>query len=297
MADKDKTDKARSSDQPSDVDLLERGPYRNGFSMRTVTGALFVALIMMPGAIYMGLVAGQSLGAAAEWVTIILFAEIARRSFTSLRRQEVYVLFYVASGIAAVTVAHLALAGGPFSLTIWNQYLLQAPETSTISEQIPNWVVPPVDSPAIQDRNLAHVDWWWSPAKGILSPILLICFGYVLGRMAFFGLGYLVFRLTSDKERLPFPLAPIEAEGSTALAESTERDASSGKRKVSWRRNVFSVGASLGIVFGAVYMLLPVVSGLFLAKPIMIFPIPFLDFTSNVESVLPGSLISIKGSR
>ena len=37
----------------------------DGFSMRTVVGALFVALVMMPGAIYMGLVAGQSLGAAA----------------------------------------------------------------------------------------------------------------------------------------------------------------------------------------------------------------------------------------
>ncbi|HQL54971.1 MAG TPA: hypothetical protein PLQ87_09705, partial [Phycisphaerae bacterium] len=50
--------------------------------MRTIIGALFVALVMMPGAIYMGLVAGQSLGSAAEWVTIILFAELARRSFT-----------------------------------------------------------------------------------------------------------------------------------------------------------------------------------------------------------------------
>ena len=40
---------------------LERGPFVDGFSIRTVIGALFVALVMMPGAIYMGLVAGQSL--------------------------------------------------------------------------------------------------------------------------------------------------------------------------------------------------------------------------------------------
>jgi len=145
-----------------DFDALERGPYVDGFNMRTVVGALFVAFIMMPGAIYMGLVAGQSLGAAAEWVTIILFAELARRSFTRLKRQEVYILFYVASGIAAVTVAHLALSGGPFACTIWNQYLKQAPETSTIAAEIPDWVVPPLDSPALQDRNLSHIDWWWS---------------------------------------------------------------------------------------------------------------------------------------
>ncbi|MBT3375115.1 MAG: hypothetical protein HN406_05920, partial [Lentisphaerae bacterium] len=276
-----------------DADMLDRGPYEDGFSMRTVVGALFVAFVMMPGSIYMGLVAGQSLGAAAEWVTIILFAELARRSFTHLRRQEVFVLFYVASGIAAMTLLHLALSGGPFASTIWNQYLLQAPETSTIAEKIPDWVVPPVDSPGIQTRNLAHRDWWWSRSKGFLSPMFLIAVGYLLGRLGFFGLGYIVFRLTSDIERLPFPLAPIVAEGATALSESTERDTDGGQRRRSWRWNVFSVGACLGIVFGCVYVLVPVASGLFLSKPIMILPIPFLDFTSNVERFLPASLISI----
>jgi len=303
---------------PAD-DVLDRGMYVDGFSGRTVLGAVFVALVMMPGAIYMGLVAGQSLGSAAEWVTIILFAELARRSFAHLRRQEVFVLFYVASGIAAVSFSHLALSGGPFAATIWNQFLLQAPETSSIAADIPNWVVPPVSSPAIQGRNLAHVDWWWSASKGVLSPVVLIALGYALGRLGSFGLGYLVFRLTSDVERLPFPLAPIAAEGATALAESTEREAppeqaaapaspkvsgilghfvprssrrdTRGKR--SWRWNVFSVGASLGVVFGGIYVLVPVVSGLFLSKPIMILPIPFVDFTSNVEGLLPASLVSI----
>jgi len=278
---------------PTDMDRLERGPYVDGFSMRTVVGAFFVAFVMMPGSIYMGLVAGQSLGAAAEWVTIILFAELARRSFAHLSRQEIFVLFYVASGIAAVTIVHLALSGGPFAGTIWNQYLLQAPETSTIAERIPDWVVPGIDSPAMQERNLLHRDWWWSPSKGIFSPCVLIALGYLLGRMGFFGLGYLVFRLTSDIERLPFPLAPIAAEGATALADSTERETDGGHRKRSWRWNVFSIGASLGIVFGSVYVLVPVVSGLFLSKQIMVFPIPFMDFTSNVEGILPASLVSV----
>jgi len=72
--------------EPSDCDVLEKGPYVDGFSLRTVLGALFVAVVMMPGSIYLGLVAGQTLGPAAEWVTIILFAEVARRSFTHLKR-------------------------------------------------------------------------------------------------------------------------------------------------------------------------------------------------------------------
>ncbi|MHC5053646.1 MAG: OPT family oligopeptide transporter [Planctomycetota bacterium] len=284
---------APPSDAPSGLDMLETGPYVDGFSRRTVLGAIFVALVMMPGSIYLGLVAGQTLGPAAEWVTIILFAEVARRSFANLKRQEVYVLFYVASSIAAVALAHVALAGGPFAGAIWNQYLLQSPQTSAIANQIPDWIVPPATSPGIQGRNLAHVDWWWSASRGFLAPLTLAFFGYVLGRMSWFGMSYLLFRATSDIERLPFPLAPIAAEGATALAESTDRDEDTGGRKRSWRWRVFSIGASLGAIFGFVYILLPVVSGLFLAKPIMIFPIPFVDFTGNVESVLPTSLISI----
>ena len=274
--------------------LLDTGPYVDGFSRRTVLGALFVAVVMMPGAIYGGLFLGQTPGAAAQWVTIILFAELARRSFSQLKRQEVFVLFYVASAIAAVAVLQVALAGGPFAHAIWKQYLLQSPQTSGITEDIPDWSVPPKTSPAIQDRNLGHVDWWWSKSRGFLAPLSLIFFGYVLGRMTWFGLGYLLFRATSDIERLPFPLAPIFAEGSTALAESTERDeAGELRRGRSWRWRVFSVGASLGIVFGSVFILVPAVTGLFMAKPIMILPIPFADFTSNVEGILPASLISI----
>lgn len=286
----------RDSDPPpgGGGDELLREPFQDGFSGRTVLGALFVAVVMMPGAIYLGLVAGQTLGPAAEWVTIILFAELARRSFTHLKRQEVFILFYVATSIAAVTLAHVALAGGPFAGPIWNQYLKQSPQTTTIAKDIPDWVVPPADSPGLQNRDLAHKDWWWSRSKGFLSPIFLIALGYVLGRIAWLGMGYLIFRATSDLERLPFPLAPIAAEGATALAESTDRDeAGKPARKRSWRWNVFSVGASLGILFGAVYVLLPVFTGLFMAKPVMLLPIPFVDFTPDVEHILPASLISL----
>jgi hypothetical protein len=286
----------RNVEPPADggQDELLREPFQDGFSGRTVVGALFVAVVMMPGAIYLGLVAGQTLGPAAEWVTIILFAELARRSFAYLRRQEVYILFYVASSIAAVTLAHVALAGGPFAGPIWNQYLKQSPQTTTIAKDIPDWVVPPADSPGLQSRDLAHKDWWWSRTKGFLSPIFLIALGYVLGRVAWLGMGYLIFRATSDLERLPFPLAPIAAEGVTAVAESTERDqAGRSQRKRSWRWNVFSVGASLGLLFGVVYVLLPVFTGLFMAKPVMLLPIPFVDLTARVEHLLPASLISI----
>ncbi|RKY61150.1 MAG: hypothetical protein DRP95_03250, partial [Candidatus Latescibacterota bacterium] len=48
----------------------EGTPFEDGFNIKTVWGALFVGFVMMPGAIYLGLVMGATLGGAAQWVTI-----------------------------------------------------------------------------------------------------------------------------------------------------------------------------------------------------------------------------------
>src|SRR5919199_5106567 len=95
--------------------------YEEGFTGRTIVGALFVAFIMLPGAIYLGLVSGTSLGSAAEWVTIVLFAEVARRSFIPLKRQEIYVLFYIAASLSGLNAA-IGVAGGPVGKLIWTGY-------------------------------------------------------------------------------------------------------------------------------------------------------------------------------
>ena len=57
-----------------------------GFSIKTVWAALFVGFLMLPGAIYLGLVTGQSMAGGAEWVTLILFIEIAKRTFVRDRK-------------------------------------------------------------------------------------------------------------------------------------------------------------------------------------------------------------------
>jgi hypothetical protein len=102
----------------------------------------------------------------------------------------------------------------------------------------------------------------------------------VLARVDNFGLGYVMYRLTSDVEKLPFPMAPVGALGVTALA-----DASAGAD--TWRWRVFSFGAMLGAAFATLYIALPAVSGAFLPEPISILPFPFKDLTSYTELVLP----------
>ena len=253
--------------------------FREGFTARTVAGAFFVGFIMMPGAIYMGLIAGASFGAAAEWVTIILFSELARRSFSSLTRQEIYLIYYIAGGLAGV-IGGTMLAGGPFGQLVWNQYLVQSQAAAGfgIAEHVPEWVAPPIGSDALMGRSFLHRAW--------IPPMVVLVASQFLSRVEWFTLGYILFRVTSDVERLPFPLAPVAAQGATALAESDEE-------RDSWRWRVFSVGMGIGLLFGAVYVGLPALTGLIASDPIVLLPIPWIDLTRTTETILPAAPLGI----
>src|SRR3954463_9635253 len=70
--------------------------WEEGFGVKAMIGAVFVGMVMTPASMYMNLVVGADIGSAAQWVTIILFIEVARRAFTTLKRPEIYVLYYMA---------------------------------------------------------------------------------------------------------------------------------------------------------------------------------------------------------
>ncbi len=262
------------------TDTGEPTKFEDGFTIKTVIGALFVVLFMLPGALYLGLVAGQDLGPAAQWVTIVLFAEVARRSFVPLKRQEIYILWYVAGALAHLTLADRGLSGGAFSGLIWNQYFVQSPQAQSLVNEIPRWVVPAPGSRALIERTFLDSAW--------VVPILLLVVYEILGRLNWIGLGYVLFRITSDTERLPFPMAPVAASGATALAEASSKEES-------WRWQVFSIGTMVGLVFGFFYLAVPIFTGVVLSKPLMIIPIPFIDFTRNTETILPGAPTGISG--
>ncbi|HOX07359.1 MAG TPA: peptide transporter [Planctomycetota bacterium] len=262
-------------DQAAYRDLVEApSEFEDGFNWRTFMGVIFVAVVMMPTAIYLGLTMGLGLGPAAEWVTIILFADIARRSFKPLKRQELYMLYYVAGSLAS-GAGGVALSGGPFAGLIWRQYLCNQPFVNSMGiGPFPEWFVPSPESPAILERTFWHPDWLW--------PIMLMVASGVLGRITWVTMGYYLFRTTSDVEKLPFPMASIAAEGATALAESSQE-------KESWRWRIFSIGAMLGMAFGAVYSLLPLLTKAFFGTPVQLLPIPWIDTTVSTETFLPAA--------
>ncbi len=265
--------------------MPENAPFESGFNAKIIWGALFVGFIMLPGSIYLGLVSGQSLGGAANWVTIILFVEIAKRTFIKLKTQELLMLYWV-SGSLVVMGGKLGtgvqLFGGPFGGLIWDQYLVQSPQARDLAQYFPHWFVPsPMTAEGIATLSkrsfLQHL---W------LTPILVLAGHVILNRILDISLGYSLFRVTSDIERLPFPLAPVRVGGATALAETSNK-------KEGWRWRIFSAGAMIGLLYGGVYVVVPTLTSIFMTKTVQLLPIPFADFTENVKSIFPASPLGI----
>ena len=155
-------------------DLLEAPQhFEEGFDWKTVVGAIFIGFLMMPGSMYLQLVIGTGIGPAARWVTIILFAELAKRSYSELKQQEIFLLYYMA-GAALST---------PFQGLLWNQYLVQsdAARMLGVTEFIPAWVAPSPESESLVERTFFHRDW--------LIPILLLIGSQIIQRVDRFGLG------------------------------------------------------------------------------------------------------------
>lgn len=262
--------------------LFEQTPFEDGFSWRTVIGALFVGIVMLPGAIYMGLISGHNIAGAAEWVTIILFIEIGKRSFIKMKKQEIILLFWVAAGLLAAGATFgsgVQLFGGPFGSKIWDQFLVQSPQAEGfgIADKIPWWFVPS-DPQVLATRSFLHREW--------LVPIALLVLHVFLSYALMLSLGYSLYRLTNDIERLEFPLAPVNAGGATALAEASGN-------KETWRWRVFSIGAMIGVGFGAIYLGVPTITGVIASQPIMILPIPFADWTAAIGNTLPSAMLGI----
>ena len=253
--------------------------FEEGFSWNALAASLFIALLMVPGATYMGLLIGQGIGASAQWVTVILFLEIARRAHKTLKRAEVFILFSMAGAAMAQ----------PFQGLLWNQFFVQSHGAigAGVAEHMHEiWWYAPTDPDVLATRTFFHADWY---------PVLgMIVFSTIVGRFNGQVLTYGMFRIASDIEKLPFPMAPVGAQGIVALAEQqmdeTEAEASGDpeQQKQNWRWRLFCVGAVMGLAFGVIYAALPSISNALLnGQRIMLLPIPFSEFTPKTSKVLP----------
>jgi len=239
--------------------------FDDGFTLSAFIGAIFIGLVMIPGAIYMGLVAGVGIGGAAQWVTVILFIEMAKRANATLKKAEIFILFYMAGCVIS--------SGSGF---LWAQFFVRSEAATSFGllGQFPEWYAP--SNVAELPRSFFLKE--WMPALGMML------FGSIIGRLDGTILGYGLFRLASDVEKLPFPMAPMGAQGMMTLAEDFDENEGT---HASWRWRSFSIGGAIGMAFGFLYVGVPTLSGAFLSNTIQIFPIPFVDWTPQTARILP----------
>ena len=240
--------------------------FEDGFGWKAILGAVFVGLIMLPTSMYMSLAIGEGIGGAAQWVTVILFLEMAKRARSVLKPAEIFILFAMVG----------TLVGSPMQSLFWNQFLVQseAARGFGLSESFPSWFAP--SDPAVLDKRSFFM-WQWA------LPLTLLFLGQIIGRIDSLILGYGLFRVTSDIEKLPFPLAPMRVAGITALSENQ-------MGKEGWRWRCFSVGAAFGLLFGFIYLAVPVLStAVGMSEPLRLLPFPWLDTTTQTETLLPAT--------
>src|SRR5207253_5583368 len=134
--------------------------FEDGFNWKAAAGALFVGFFMLPASMYLNLFVGGDGGVstAAQWVTVILFAEIARRSLKELKVQEVYILFFM-SGLAL---------SSPFEGLLWRQYIVQCEPMRAlgIAQDIPSWYAPSAEGIKQGGRSFFTRAW--------ITPIILV---------------------------------------------------------------------------------------------------------------------------
>ncbi len=239
--------------------------FEDGYNWKAVAGALFLGFIVNPATDYLSLVVGNdaSIGGSMKWVLIIFFSEIAKRSFSKLKTQELYVLHYMVGAALA----------DPFSGYLFKQYMAQSEYVQGLglAAELPAWAFPSAASIQEAGRTLFTTAW--------LPITALTIFGMVVSRIDNYGLGYVLYRLASDVEKLPFPFAPMSAAGIVALSEGKDD-------KEKWRQRCFAIGGMLGVVWGIVYICVPMITQVLLPQRIELIPLVFIDFTPQVGSVL-----------
>ncbi len=246
---------------PPDVEGFE-----DGFNWKAVAGAVFLGFFVNPATDYLNLVIGNdaNIGNAMKWVLVIFFAEVAKRSFTSLKMQELYVLHFMAGAAMA----------DPFTGFLWKQYVASSEYVQGLglAAELPTWAFPRASQ--IQESGRTFFTMAWLP------PMLLTLFHILIGRIDNYGLGYVLYRIVNDVEKLPFPFAPVDAAGIVALSTEQSED-------TPWRWRCFSIGGMIGITWGVIFICVPMITEAILPQRIELIPLVFIDFTQQIGQVLP----------
>ncbi|MGQ9691501.1 MAG: hypothetical protein ACUVQY_09660 [Thermoproteota archaeon] len=237
---------------------------QSGFTRWSFIAMVYTAIIMQPATLYASLVSGEATSAGivmgAQFMTVLLFTELARIYDKPLSKQEVLVIYVMGTSMAAET----------FWLDfLFKAYLRTSPIIKGFNMITPWFISPQPESMGLLMRDLLHVD--WLPIFSIFLTVNLLI------RFADLSLGLLAAQVYVEAEQLPFPLAQVEAQAVVTLAE---RDP--------LRMKVFTLSALIGAFYGFIVYGVSTLSISLTGVKLTLIPIPWLDMNPFLEKILPG---------
>lgn len=242
--------------------------FKPGFTWRSALAILLTVLVFTPISIYVQLVAGIGSLPAVAILMALIFSEVTRVTGNPLTKQELFIIYQMSALAAGATTCYLYQVQKSYFMTsplAWSFKLNGVP----LPQLIPSWWAPPPMSEAYVLRTFLHPDW--------LLPLLVV--NVQAGLFFYFvelSLTVLMAHLYIETEKLPFPLAAIDA---ALVSTLSERDPD--------RMRLFVYSIYPGVVWGAILYLIPSLTG------IRLVPLPWIDLTTFIAKWLPGALLGL----
>ena len=252
--------------------------YHSGFTWRSVLAIVFSAIFLTPVIIFSNLMGAGGGIDIAIYATIIFFSEIFLFFHQPLTQHEI-TLIYCTAWLPIGTMSGSMI----FLNYLYNGYFARSPVTAmfkdpftgrSLKDVIPWWFAPSYKSNAYLLRSFLHYDW--------LAPLLVNIISLGLSLLMMVALAIMIINLYIEIEKLPFPLANVDASICRTL----------GDREPVRMRSLM-IGALIGLAYGAILFMVPIISSGVFGIQAVLLPIPWIDLTFHIEKILPGASFGI----
>ena len=248
----------------------EKIEFKSGLTKVSMMAVMYAAVIMTPVIIFMALSTGLTDPARfiPVFVTLLLFTEVGRYVGRYISTQEAYIIYFMAELVAFESLYFQGLLMG--------LYYREAPYTKLfgIADKIPTWVAPPLDAYAVRIRTFIAPEW--------ALPLAVSLLGTLAGILVDIGLSFLFIQLYIETEKLPFPIAPIDAQAISTLTERSPQ-----------KITIFSLAAVISFFYEFILYGLPAISEVLMGTRVTFIPYPWIDLTNLFEIAVPGAIFGI----
>lgn len=236
----------------------------SGLTWVSLLAGLFSIFVFIPANIYLRLMTGQRI--EVSMFAMLLFVEMGRLLGRRISRQEAYMISFLA-GMGAFVPLDMV-----YRVYFRNSDVVKG---FGFADEIPTWWVPPPESNVQITRTFFHGDWLIPFALSLINyPVLVVALAI--------SIALLLKDLYIDVMKLPFPLQQVTAQQIVTVSEGEES-----------ALDLLFTASVFGFVWGFVVYALPNVIRSYTGRLIQFVPIPWYDFTSEIEPFFPGAMFGV----